>query len=373
MLKAKRKMRILISGGGTGGHIYPAIAIANEIKERYPASEFLFVGAKDRMEMEKVPSAGYKIKGLWISGVQRKITLDNLSFPFKLISSLWNAKKIIKSFKPDIVIGTGGFASGPVLYMAADKKIPTLIQEQNSYPGITNKLLSKKANSICVAYDNLERFFPKNKLVKTGNPVRQNLLNVASKRQVGIDFFKLDTTKKTLLVIGGSLGARAINKLIAESVDFLIKEGIQVIWQTGKFYAEEYSVYNKKQGVQTHAFLGEIDLAFAAADFIISRAGASSISELCIVGKPTVFIPSPNVSEDHQTKNAMSLVADDAAIMIRESELDTFQSLFNSLLANEGLQEKLAKNIKELALPKATKTIVDQVEKLIGIHKITKS
>jgi UDP-N-acetylglucosamine--N-acetylmuramyl-(pentapeptide) pyrophosphoryl-undecaprenol N-acetylglucosamine transferase len=362
-----KKMKVLISGGGTGGHIYPAIAIADEIKERYPAAEFLFVGAKDRMEMEKVPNAGYEIKGLWISGIKRKLTVDNLSFPLKLISSIWDSKKIIKEFKPDVVIGTGGFASGPVLYVAANKGIPTLIQEQNSYPGITNKLLSKKANSICVAYDHLERFFPKNKIVKTGNPVRQNLLKVATKREAGIDFFKLDPTKKTLLVIGGSLGARAVNKLIAESVDFLIKEGIQVIWQTGTFYAEEYKGYNEKQGIQTHAFLAEMDLAYAAADFMISRAGASSISELCIVGKPTLFIPSPNVSEDHQTKNAMALVENDAALMLKETELASFQETFTKLITDEELQAKLSKNCKALALPNATKTIVDQVEKLIGI------
>lgn len=366
-------MKVLISGGGTGGHIYPAIAIANEIKERYPASEFLFVGAKDRMEMEKVPSAGYKIKGLWISGIQRKLTLDNLSFPFKLISSLWNAKKIIKNFKPDVVVGTGGFASGPVLYMAAKKNIPTLIQEQNSYPGITNKLLSKKAASICVAYDNLERFFPKNKLVKTGNPVRQNLLTVGAKREAGVDFFKLDKNKKTLLVIGGSLGARTVNRLISESIEFLVNEKIQVIWQTGKFYIDEYKIFDEVAGIQTHAFLAEMDLAYAAADFIISRAGASSISELCIVGKPTIFIPSPNVSEDHQTKNALSLVKNEAALLVRETELDMFQATFKSLITDEDLQNKLSSNIQKLALPKTTQAIVDEVEKLIGIYKIEKS
>lgn len=362
-------MKIVISGGGTGGHIYPAIAIANEIKERYPAAEFLFVGAKDRMEMEKVPNAGYEIIGLWISGIQRKLTIDNLSFPFKLLSSIWESKKIIKSFQPDIVIGTGGFASGPVLYVAERKNISTLIQEQNSYPGITNKLLSKKASSICVAYDGLERFFPKNKIVKTGNPVRQNLLSIGSKRAAGIDFFKLDAKKKTLLVLGGSLGARAVNKLIEASVQFFVKENIQVIWQTGKFYADEYKILNDMEGIQTHAFLSEMDLAYAAADFIISRAGASSISELCIVGKPTLFIPSPNVSEDHQTKNAMSLVKNDAAIMLKESELDRFQSEFETLIYDKNLQERLAENMLKLALPKATETIVDEVEKLLKIQK----
>lgn len=362
-------MKVLISGGGTGGHIYPAIAIANEIKERFPAAEFLFVGAKDRMEMEKVPNAGYKIKGLWISGIQRKITIDNLSFPFKLMSSVWNSRKIVKNFKPDVVIGTGGFASGPVLYVAEGKGIPTLIQEQNSYPGITNKLLSKKASSICVAYDNLERFFPKDKIEKTGNPVRQNLLTVDLKREAGVDFFKLDKTKKTLLVIGGSLGARAVNNLISESVDFFDDQNIQVIWQTGKYYIEEYKQYNDRSNIQTHAYLSDMDLAYAAADIIISRAGASSISELCIVGKPTLFIPSPNVSEDHQTKNAMALVENDAAIMIKESELGTFKSEFTSLINDEKLRSSLSKNIKNLALPNATKSIVDQVERLVGIQK----
>ena len=366
-------MRIVISGGGTGGHIYPAIAIANEIKERYPAAEFLFVGAKDRMEMEKVPSAGYQIKGLWISGIQRKITFDNLSFPFKLISSLWNSKKIIKKFKPDVVVGTGGFASGPVLFVAATKNIPTLIQEQNSYPGITNKILSKKANAICVAYDNLERFFPKEKMIKTGNPVRQNLLTVGEKRKAGIDFFKLDAAKKTVLVIGGSLGARAVNRLVAESIPFFEEENMQVIWQTGKLYAEEYASFDAVEGVQTHAFLADMDLAYAAADFIISRAGASSISELCIVGKPTVFIPSPNVSEDHQTKNALSLVEKDAALLVRESELELFQPKFKALVEDEDLQVKLSENIQKLALPKATETIVDEVEKLIELHKTKKN
>ncbi|MDG1804860.1 undecaprenyldiphospho-muramoylpentapeptide beta-N-acetylglucosaminyltransferase [Flavicella sp.] len=362
-------MKVLISGGGTGGHIYPAIAIANEIKKRYPSAEFLFVGAQDRMEMEKVPSAGYKIKGLWISGIQRKLTVDNLSFPLKLLSSVWKSKKIVKEFQPDVVVGTGGFASGPVLYVASNKNIPSLIQEQNSYPGITNKLLSKKANSICVAYDGLDRFFPKEKITKTGNPVRQNLLTVDSKRDAGIDFFNLDPNKKTLLVIGGSLGARAVNKLIAESLEFLDESGVQIIWQTGKFYIDEYKKYNAKDGVQTHAFLAEMDLAYAAADFIISRAGASSISELCIVGKPTVFIPSPNVSEDHQTKNALALVHENAALMIKESNISSFETVFEELIKDEELQKRLTENIKSLALPNATETIVNELERIIELKK----
>ena len=362
----KQSINILISGGGTGGHIYPAIAIANELKLRYPDANFLFVGAKDKMEMEKVPQAGYDIKGLWISGVQRKLTSDNLSFPFKLMSSLWNASKIIKKFKPDVAIGTGGFASGPTLIMAGKKGIPTLIQEQNSYPGITNKLLSKKAKKICVAYDNLERFFPLNKIVKTGNPVRQDLLSIHTKREEGQTFFKLDKSKKTVFVLGGSLGARKINELIASNLDFFEKQDVQLIWQCGKLYFEEYKKYNAKENVQVHQFINKMDFGYAAADVIISRAGASSVSELCIVGKPVIFIPSPNVAEDHQTKNAKSIVDKQAALMIKESNLDTFSVVFESLMKDTGKQETLSKNIKELALPSATKNIVDEIEKLIG-------
>ncbi len=362
----KQSINILISGGGTGGHIYPAIAIANELKLRYPNANFLFVGAKDKMEMEKVPQAGYDIKGLWISGVQRKLTSDNLSFPFKLMSSLWNASKIIKNFKPDVAIGTGGFASGPTLIMAGKKGIPTLIQEQNSYPGITNKLLSKKAQKICVAYDNLERFFPLNKIVKTGNPVRQDLLSIHTKREEGQTFFKLDKSKKTVFVLGGSLGARKINELIANNLDFFKKQDVQLIWQCGKLYFEEYKKYNSLENVQVHQFINKMDFGYAAADVIISRAGASSVSELCIVGKPVIFIPSPNVAEDHQTKNAKSIVDKHAALMIKESDLNSFSVVFESLMKDKGKQESLSENIKELALPSATKNIVDEIEKLIG-------
>jgi len=362
-----KEINILVSGGGTGGHIYPAIAIANELKKRNPNAKFLFVGAKDRMEMEKVPQAGYEIKGLWISGIQRKLTLKNLIFPFKLISSLWNANKIIKKFKPDVVIGTGGFASGPTLQMANRKGIPTLVQEQNSYPGITNKLLSKKVNTICVAYDGLERFFPKDKIVKTGNPVRQDLLEIATKKEEGQELFKLNMFQKTLLILGGSLGARAVNQLIEKNIQWLLDQNVQVLWQTGKLYYKEYRKYNDKDGVHVVQFINKMDLAYAAADVIISRAGAGSISELCIVGKPTIFIPSPNVAEDHQTKNAMAVVDKDAAILLKESELDGFQSVFENLLKSEEQQEKLSKNIKELALVKATEHIADEVEKLVHL------
>ena len=357
--------RFLLSGGGTGGHIYPAIAIANALKAKYPDAEFLFVGANDKMEMEKVPAAGYAIKGLWISGIQRKLTLKNLAFPFKLISSVWKAFDIVRKFKPTIAIGTGGFASGPTLYAASKKGIPTLIQEQNSFPGITNKLLSKKAQKVCVAYDNLERFFPKDKIIKTGNPVRQDLIHTETKRNEALSFFNLNKNQKTLLVLGGSLGARRVNQLIEEHLAFFQKLGVQVIWQCGKLYIEEYKKYNELAHVQVFEFLKEMDLAYAAADCIISRAGASSVSELCIVGKPVIFIPSPNVAEDHQTKNAQSIVNENAALMIPETQLNTFQKQFRGLFENEEKQKQLSKNIKSLALPNATESIIKEIEKLI--------
>ena len=365
-------IKFIISGGGTGGHIYPAIAIANELKSRFPKAEFLFVGAQDKMEMQKVPQAGYAIKGLWIAGLQRKLTLQNLLFPVKLLSSLWKSRAIIKSFKPDVVIGTGGFASGPLLQMANSLNIPTLIQEQNSYPGITNKLLSKKANKICVAYENLERFFPNDKMILTGNPVRQDLIDIDSKRAEAIQYFNLDPSKKTLLILGGSLGARRVNQLIEKELDFFASQNVQIIWQCGKFYLDEYKKYdlnNNQQtatNIQVLAFIDRMDLVYAAADFVISRAGASSVSELSIVGKPVIFIPSPNVAEDHQTKNAKSIVDKNGALMIKESELDeNFNSVFSDLVANENLQKQLSENIKKLAKVNATKDIVDEIVKLI--------
>ena len=359
-------LKFIISGGGTGGHIYPAIAIANELKNQYPDAVFLFVGAKDKMEMQKVPQAGYEIKGLWISGIQRKLTLNNAMFPFKLLSSLWNSYKIVKEFKPNVVIGTGGFASGAVLKVAEMLGIPTVIQEQNSYPGITNKLLAKKANAICVAYEGLEKFFPKEKLKFTGNPVRQDLLSIDDKRIQALTYFELDSNKRTILILGGSLGARSINQLIAKEIDFICDLNVQIIWQCGKMYFEEYEKYNKNKNVHVLAFIDKMDFAYAAADIIISRSGASSVSELCIVGKPTIFIPSPNVSEDHQTKNAMAIVAKKAAILLKESELDeNFRNIFADLLSNDKKQEKLSKKIHKLALPNATREIVHEIEKLL--------
>ncbi|MDB0040094.1 undecaprenyldiphospho-muramoylpentapeptide beta-N-acetylglucosaminyltransferase [Polaribacter sp.] len=361
----KQSINILISGGGTGGHIYPAIAIANELKLRYPNSKFLFVGAKDKMEMEKVPQAGYEIKGLWIAGIQRKITFTNVLFPFKLLSSLLKSRRIIKQFKPNIAIGTGGFASGPALLMASLNKTPTLIQEQNSYPGITNKLLAKKSHKICVAYDHLERFFPADKILKTGNPVRQDLLLIHTKRDASLSFFNLNKNKKTVLVLGGSLGARRVNELIESQLDFFNQQNLQVIWQCGKLYNLAYQKYNDLAHVQVHPFINQMGMAYAASDFIISRAGASSVSELCIVGKPVLFIPSPNVAEDHQTKNAKSVVDQNAAIMIKESELDSFAVVFETLLKDQGKQQSLSENIKALALPSATSDIVNEIEKLL--------
>ena len=358
--------KFILSGGGTGGHIYPAIAIANELKSRFPDAEFLFVGAKDKMEMQKVPQAGYAIEGLWIAGLQRRLTFDNAAFPIKLLSSLWKSRSIIKKFKPDVVIGTGGFASGPLLQIANSLNIPTVIQEQNSFPGITNKLLSKKANKICVAYENLERFFPKEKMILTGNPVRQDVLDIDSKRSEAISYFNLDDNKKTLLILGGSLGSRRINQLIEKELDFLLALGIQIFWQCGNFYMAEYKRFSDKEDVQVVSFIDRMDLIYAAADFVISRAGASSVSELCLVGKPTIFIPSPNVAEDHQTKNGKAIVDKKGALLIKENELDEkFESVFNTLIYDENLQTNLRLNMKKLAKPNATKDIVEEIIKLI--------
>ncbi|MDO6605216.1 undecaprenyldiphospho-muramoylpentapeptide beta-N-acetylglucosaminyltransferase [Arenibacter palladensis] len=357
--------RFILSGGGTGGHIYPAIAIANELKVRYPDAEFLFVGAKDRMEMEKVPQAGYKIEGLWISGLQRKLTLKNLMFPFKVISSLMKSANIVRNFKPHAVVGTGGFASGPLLKVASGKGIPCVLQEQNSFAGMTNKLLANKVAKICVAYDGMEKFFPKDKIVKTGNPVRGDLVSLVENKVEALSFFGLQADKTTLLVLGGSLGARRVNVLVEQSLPLFKGQGIQVIWQSGKLYYEEYKKYESGD-VKVVAFLNRMDLAYGAADIIISRAGAGSVSELCIVGRPVIFIPSPNVAEDHQTKNAQSLVEKDAAIMVRETELDEkFKSVFLELIRNKDLRGKLGANIKNLAMPNATKEIVNEIEKLL--------
>lgn len=357
--------RFILTGGGTGGHIYPAIAIANELRRRFPDAEFLFVGAKDRMEMEKVPEAGYRIEGLWITGLQRKLTLKNLMFPIKLISSLMKANNIVSKFKPHAVIGTGGFASGPLLKMATAKGIPCLLQEQNSFAGITNKLLKDKVKKICVAYDGMDKFFPKNKIVKTGNPVRSDLVELSVTKKDALEFFGLQSDKKTLLVLGGSLGSKRINELVADHLAYFKDLGLQVLWQCGKGYYELHKT-NDTADVKVHAFLNDMDKAYVAADFIISRAGAGAVSELCLVGKPIFFIPSPVVAEDHQTKNALFLVGHNAAVMIRERDLDEqFRTAFESVYNSPKRQAELSKNSKALALPNATADICDEIEKIL--------
>lgn len=359
------KKKIIISAGGTGGHIYPAIAVAQALQKRLNNEvEFLFVGASDRMEMEKVPKAGFKIVGLWISGLQRRITYKNVLFPVKVVSSILKSFGIIKKFKPDAVIGFGGYASSAVLYAASLKKLPTLIHEQNSYAGITNKILKDKVNKICVAYDHMEKFFPVSKLVKTGNPIRQDLMDVTSKKNEALNFFKLDAVKKTVLVIGGSLGARTINESIFAGLDQLKEANINLIWQTGKNFNKANSIQYPTFNIQH--FIYEIDLAYAAADVVISRAGALSIAELAQVAKPVILVPSPNVAEDHQTKNAMALVNKNAAILIKD--IDAKNNLINetlSLINDSNKQADLVKNISTFSLPNAAELIVDEVLKLI--------
>jgi UDP-N-acetylglucosamine--N-acetylmuramyl-(pentapeptide) pyrophosphoryl-undecaprenol N-acetylglucosamine transferase len=361
--------KVIVSGGGTGGHIFPAIAIANAIKEKYPNTEILFVGAEGKMEMEKVPAAGYKIIGLPIMGLQRRLTFQNLKFPFKLLASMRKAKNIIKEFKPDVVVGVGGYASGPLLKAATSKGVPALIQEQNSYPGITNKLLAKKVQKICVAYDGLERFFPKEKILLTGNPVRQDIKNLTAKRERGLEHFGLDRSKKIVLVIGGSLGARTINESIEKGLEEFANNNIQLVWQTGKWYADkaEQSILEyKNKGIKTMAFISKMDYAYAVADVVISRAGASSISELCLAGKAAIFVPSPNVSEDHQTKNAMALVNHGAALLVKDVESkDKLILELMQLLKDDSKIENLKKSIIKMAFNDSANIIADEVMKLI--------
>ncbi|MCF8296379.1 MAG: undecaprenyldiphospho-muramoylpentapeptide beta-N-acetylglucosaminyltransferase [Saprospiraceae bacterium] len=362
-MNTPKSYKVIISGGGTGGHIFPAIAIANALKASNSNIEILFIGAKGRMEMEKVPAAGYKIEGLWISGLQRKLTLKNLSFPFKVVSSILKARQIIKKFKPNVVVGVGGFASGPTLRAAANMGIKTLIQEQNSYAGITNKLLAKKVDKICVAYDNMERFFPKNKIILTGNPVRKNVIELEGKKDKALEFFDLSKEKKTVLIIGGSLGARSINIGIQNNYKEIVESGLQIIWQTGKFYFETANDTTfDENDIYVSAFIKEMDYAYAVADIVVSRAGAIAISELCAVNKPCILVPSPNVAEDHQTKNAMALVEKEAALMVKDSE--TTEKLGKAIieLSNDlEKQKKLKENISKLAHKDAAKIIAELV------------
>lgn len=348
--------------------MYPAIAIANKMKEQFPDTEFLFVGALGKMEMQKVPDAGYKIEGLWISGLQRKLTIKNIMFPFKLLSSMMKTRKIIRKFKPDVVIGVGGFASGPTLKTAAKFGIPTLLQEQNSYAGLTNKLLARQATSICVAYENMDVFFPKEKIVLTGNPVRSDIIDVERKRPQALKFFHLDPAKKTLFCFGGSLGARTLNESMIKSLQELIAADVQVIWQIGSFYYKEFEERLKgidMKNIRHFEFLKEMDLAYAAADVVISRAGALSISEICITGKPAIFVPSPNVAEDHQTKNAMALVNEKAALLVKDT--DAITNLVPEalkLIYNENIKKTLSENIRKFARPFAAESIVQEIVRI---------
>lgn len=358
-------MKYIISGGGTGGHIFPAISIANAIKARDEKAEILFVGAIGRMEMERVPQAGYPIEGLPVRGFDRKNLLKNISVLIDLQKSIKKAKKIIREFKPDIAIGVGGYASAPTLKAASKFGVPTLLQEQNSYAGVTNKMLAGKASKICVAYEGMEKFFPAEKIVMTGNPVRQDLFNVALKAQEAYEFFGLDPQKKTLLIVGGSLGARTINQSITAKLSEIAASGIQVIWQTGKFYiqkAREDAVkYISKDFIVTD-FVSRMDYAYAIADLVISRAGASSISELCLLAKPVILVPSPNVAEDHQTKNALALVNKNAAVMVRDAEAQNnlIPKALELIRDNKQLSE-LSENVLKLALKDSANRIVDEV------------
>ena len=367
--KQQLSPRIIISGGGTGGHIFPAISIANALKQLMPSAEILFVGALGRMEMERVPQAGYSIEGLPVRGFDRKNIFKNIRVVFDLLRSMIKARKIIRTFRPDVAIGVGGYASGPLLRAAAAKGIPTVLQEQNSYAGVTNKLLAKKAAVICVAYDEMERFFPASKLIKTGNPVRGDLLMMPSRAPEAYHYFGLSSEKPTLLIIGGSLGARTINHSVIAGLERLANSGVQVIWQTGKLYsveARETSKQYHSESLVVTDFISRMDYAFSVADLVISRAGAGTISELCLLAKPVILVPSPNVAEDHQTKNAMALVNKEAALLIKDSEAR--EKLISTALQLIGQQEKLiqlSKNIKSLAEEDSAGRIAEQVMKLL--------
>ena len=363
--------KVVISGGGTGGHIYPAIAIAKQILEEDSDAEILFVGANGRMEMEKIPEEGFKIIGLDVVGIQRSLSLDslfkNLKFPFLLLKSLTHAKKVLVDFKPNVVVGVGGYASGPTLRMAHKLGIPTLIQEQNSFAGLTNKWLSKKALKICVAYENMERFFESHKLILTGNPVRKDIQNLSSKIDEANKYFNVDHSVKVVLVLGGSLGAKSINEGIMKSANLLSNKPFKLIWQVGKRYfdnIENWLINNNFENIQVMPFIKRMDLAYCISDLIISRAGALSISELTLVGKPSILVPSPNVSEDHQTKNAMSLVDKSAAILIKDHQTDQLIPKAINLLEDEKLLSAISKNAKSLGKPNATKDIVKEIFKL---------
>jgi UDP-N-acetylglucosamine--N-acetylmuramyl-(pentapeptide) pyrophosphoryl-undecaprenol N-acetylglucosamine transferase len=363
-----RALKFIVSGGGTGGHIFPAVAIADALRKIHPDCDILFIGAQGRMEMEKVPKAGYPIEGLWISGIQRKLSVENLLFPIKLLSSLMKAKKILKRFKPDVVIGVGGYASAAVLRVAVSQHIPALIQEQNSYPGITNKWLAPKVNRICVAYEGMEKFFPKDKLVLTGNPVREEMVNIEGKREAALTFFELDGTKPVLLVTGGSLGARSVNQNIADGLKQLVDEGIQVLWQTGKpFYQEALDAAKAYPQVKVHEFIYNMDFAYAVADIVVARAGAITVSELSLVKKPAILVPFPYAAEDHQTKNAMALVKNGAAIHIADHDAKyALVETVISLMKDENKKEELRANLSTLGFKNSSDKIAKEVLNLLS-------
>lgn len=365
----EKNVRIIISGGGTGGHIFPAVSIANALKKQHPDTEILFVGAEGRMEMQRVPAAGYRIIGLPVAGFDRKHLLKNIGVLVKLVRSQLKARKIIKDFKPHAAVGVGGYASGPTLKVAGSMGIPTLLQEQNSYAGVTNKLLAKQAAKICVAYEGMERFFDKNKIILTGNPVRQNLLDTKLSREEAVRSFGLDTTKKTVLIIGGSLGARTINRCVMQGLEKIKASGVQFIWQTGKFYIDEAKAAVRQAGelpmLYVTDFIADMATAYRAADLVISRAGAGSISELCLLEKPVILVPSPNVAEDHQTKNALALVNKDAALYVKDSEAadKLLDEAVKAVNQSETLK-KLSTNIAKLAFRDSADVIAAEVYKL---------
>lgn len=362
------KLRVIISGGGTGGHIYPALAIANALKHLNSNIDILFVGAEGRMEMQKIPEAGYKIIGLPITGIQRRLTWKNLMFPYKLWSSIRKAKIILEDFKPQVVVGVGGFASGPLLYAATQRGIPALIQEQNGYAGLANKWLADKVQKICVAYEHMERYFPKEKIILAGNPVREDIKNVSNKRSEALSFYQLDENRPVILVIGGSLGARTINQSLLRQLRLFAEQRIQLIWQTGKFYFKDIKgqlAGTDQSDIRLCEFIEEMSLAYAAADVVISRAGALSIAELCMVRKPAILVPSPNVAEDHQTKNAMALVDADAALWVSDRQaVDQLASKAISLVQDSEKQLELTRNIGKMARPNAADDIASEVLKL---------
>lgn len=368
MKQLNRNIKVIISGGGTGGHIFPAISIADELKRRDENVQILFVGAKNRMEMERVPAAGYEIKGLPVSGLQRQLTFKNIVVLINLFRSILIANKIVKEFKPDVAIGVGGYASGPMIRSAAKRGIPTLLQEQNSYAGITNKLLAKRASKICVAYSNMEKYFPKEKIVFTGNPVR-NIQISEPLRKEGINHFSLSSELPVLVVVGGSLGARSINEAILNNIDFLTEQNIQILWQTGRYYYDEIQKKLKTKAprnIHILDFISRMDLAYNVADVMISRAGAISISEICLTGRAAILLPSPNVAEDHQTKNALALVEKKAAVMIPDKDAITeLPDRVMELFTRSELREELSENAKKMAMPNSTALIVDEVNNLI--------